>query len=359
MLMATKRARPAAAADVRARRLSAPAPPDAPGNGRLSPGPVPIGQIQLAQIQRSRLLTAMVGVACERGAADVTVADVTARCGVSRRTFYELFRDSDDCFIAACEEALSLATARVLPAVQAERKWVDRLRAGIAAFMCFLDEEPKLGQLLVCESLVAGRRVLDLRMQVTGRLAEFLHEGRHEGKLGGDMPLLYAEGAVGGVLSILQNLLISGHDESFVKLAGSLTSMLVMPYLGPADARRELELHPIPVAKTDARNGHALADPFKHAGMRLTYRTVRVLLAVAELGGRGTGPSNRIIGEAAGMRDQGQVSKLLRRLVGFELIENVGLAPGQGAPNAWTLTSSGRRIVDSVRAYTDVPAEGK
>ena len=48
--------------------------------------------------------------------------------------------------------------------------------------------------------------------------------------------------------------------------------------------------------------------------MRLTYRTSRVLAGVAELGGRGSDPSNRQVGEYAGIADAGQVSKLLRRL---------------------------------------------
>ena len=51
------------------------------------------------------------------------------------------------------------------------------------------------------------------------------------------------------------------------------------------------------------RNGAALAaaqargategDPLRELDMRLTYRTVRVLLAIAELGGGESSPSNR------------------------------------------------------------------
>jgi AcrR family transcriptional regulator len=342
MLMAVERVRRAPAVDIRARRLDIPAPVAHDGD-RTSPG-----HAQLAQIQRSRILAAMVSVACERGAANVTVADVTARSGVSRRTFYELFADRDDCFMAACEEALVLAAARVLPAVHGEDRWVDRLRAGIAAFMFFLDEEPKLGQLLVSESLVGDKRVLERRMQVTGRLAEFVREGRrHEGKLGGDMSPLYAEGAVGGVLSILQRLLAAGHGEPYVRLAAPLTSMIVMPYLGAAAANRELD-RPLPVAATARHDGQALADPFKGAGMRLTYRTVRVLLAVGEY----PNASNRTIGDTAGIRDQGQVSKLLGRLARIGLIENTGIGPGQGGPNAWVLTDSGRQAVSSIHTHT-------
>ena len=127
-------------------------------------------------------------------------------------------------------------------------------------------------------------------------------------------------------------------------------SMIVLPYLGAAAARRELE-RPLPApvpTKGSSRGEGLLSDPFKDAGMRLTYRTVRVLLAVAEH----SGASNRLIGETAGISDQGQMSKLLGRLRRLGLISNTGLGPGQGAPNAWTLTEKGRRIAQSIHTHT-------
>jgi AcrR family transcriptional regulator len=340
MLMVAKRTRPAQDAAIRARRLRT-APPRSVERDRAV-----FGQVQLAQIQRARILAAMVDVACERGAANVSVADVTSRCGVSRRTFYELFTDREDCFAAAFEDALALAAACVLPAFEAERKWVERLRAGVTALMYFFDEQPKLGQLLVCESLVGGRRVLERRMQVMEQLAVFVNEGRHESKLGEGTSLLHAEGAVGGVLSILQKLLAYEHEPP-IELAGVFASMLVMAYLGPAAAQRERD-RPIEPLALVRRDGAALSDPFKHAGMRLTYRTVSVLSLVAE----NPGSSNRTLGELAGVRDQGQVSKLLARLKRLGLIDNGDGERSQGAPNAWVLTDAGRRLANSIRRHT-------
>ena len=78
--------------------------------------------------------------------------------------------------------------------------------------------------------------------------------------------------------------------------------------------------------------------------MRLTYRTVRVLVAIAALGGRGSGPSNREVSEAAGVADQGQISKLLARLEHLGLIANGGEGHARGEPNAWRLTTKGRDV---------------
>jgi DNA-binding MarR family transcriptional regulator len=85
--------------------------------------------------------------------------------------------------------------------------------------------------------------------------------------------------------------------------------------------------------------GEPASSPF-----RLTVRTYRVLASIAERETPSFSPSNREISRAAGIRDQGQISKLLRRLEGHGLLVNTGGATA-GIPNAWRLTAKGERIV--------------
>ena len=80
--------------------------------------------------------------------------------------------------------------------------------------------------------------------------------------------------------------------------------------------------------------------------MRLTYRTVRVLVAI----GANPGASNREVAEGSGIADQGQISKLLRRLEGLQLVENHGEGQVKGAPNAWYLTERGTQVERATRA---------
>ena len=75
-------------------------------------------------------------------------------------------------------------------------------------------------------------------------------------------------------------------------------------------------------------------------GFRLTARTHLVLTVVAEQ----AGASNREIASASGVRDQGQISKLLARLENHGLLEKTG-GQTQGVPNAWQLTPHGEEIV--------------
>lgn len=122
-----------------------------------------------------------------------------------------------------------------------------------------------------------------------------------------------------------------------MELVNPLMSIIVLPYLGSVAARKELE-RPVPERHTaETRAG---GDPLRELDMRLTYRTVRVLMSVS---GK-PGSSNREIGVASGISDQGQVSKLLTRLQRLGLVHNTGPAPGKGVPNAWTLTEKGLRV---------------
>ncbi len=76
-------------------------------------------------------------------------------------------------------------------------------------------------------------------------------------------------------------------------------------------------------------------------GARLTYRTVRVLRAIAGL----PGGSNREVSERAGVVDQGQISKILTRLEYQGLLVNRGgSGPARGTPNAWWLTARGEAL---------------
>jgi DNA-binding MarR family transcriptional regulator len=79
--------------------------------------------------------------------------------------------------------------------------------------------------------------------------------------------------------------------------------------------------------------------------MRLTYRTVRVLVFV----GAHPGASNREIAEGAEIADQGQISKLLTRLQRLELVENRGAGQSRGAANSWHLTARGTEVERAAR----------
>jgi AcrR family transcriptional regulator len=308
---------------------------------------------RLADVQRARIFAAVFDVIDERCAANVTVAHIVERSGVSRRTFYEQFADRNDCLLAAFGDAIERVSGRVRGTKAPSAEWRERVRTGLAVLLSFLDEQPVVGRVLLTESFACGPEVLELRERSIQALTSVVDEGRSHTKQASAVidPSLTAEGVVGGALAVVQSRLSQPQTGGMQGLLNPLMSMIVLPYLGAKAARRELE-RPALHVKGENTEELLLADPFKHAGMRLTYRTLRVLSAIAQLTDtHQTGPSNRQVGEQAGIADQGQISKLLSRLERIHLIHNTGLGPGQGAPNEWMLTAQGRQLANTVNTH--------
>lgn len=310
---------------------------------------------RIGEIQHARILAAMRQVACEHGAAAATVARVVARAGVSRRTFYEEFGGSDDCFLAALDQAFEDVRAQVLPLYEQPGRWRERVRAGLAELLRLFDEQPSLARVLVVESLAAGPRALERRNAVVSALAVAVDAGREEAAASGATQLT-AEGIVGAVLSLIHKRLCGEKEVRLSELLNPLMSMIVLPYLGAAQARRELDRPaPEPAPTADETSVALRSDPFKDAGMRITYRTMTVLGTIAAH----PGASNRRLGEAAGVGDQGQMSKLLARLQRLGLVRNEGTGHMRGEPNAWSLTDAGSQLHRSIRAHTGASAHSE
>ncbi len=322
---------------------------------------------RVSDLKRARILTAITELTRERGVRGVTVAHIAAGAGVSRRTFYEQFNDCEDCLRAAFELAVERAAETVLPAYEAAGGWQERIRTGVDAALGFLDAEPAMGGLCIVDALAAEGAVLERRARVVNALVDVVHEGGvaqrsavargaktngrslargSAGRGGGSgrPPRIVAEGAVGAVLAVIHARMTAVDPKPLSGLLGPLTSMIVLPYLGPEVAERELARRP-PRRRT-APAAPPTGDPLRELDMRLTYRTVRVLLAVSER----PAASGRQVADASGVTDPGQMSKLLWRLAHLGLIANDAPILGRGEPNAWSLTPRGQEVERAIRA---------
>ena len=289
---------------------------DVPGGG--------FSHARLIEIQRARLLAAAVRAVDELGYADTTVAHITARARVSRRTFYEMFPDREACLAGVLEDVLGLIAADLAAAGLDDLAWRERVRMGLWTILAFLDREPALARVCVVQALRGGSQILERREAVLAQLAAVVDEGRLlDGARGAQCTPITAEGLVGAAFAIVYARLLKGERRPLTGLLGELMGMIVLPYQGAAAARRE-QARPAPDPSTRAaRRGGGLAaegvaDPLGGVPMRLTYRTARVLEGIAEH----PGASNREAGTYAGIPDPGQVSKLLARLERLGLLAN-------------------------------------
>ncbi len=323
-----------------------------------------------ALVQRGRMLAAAAGVVSELGYQGMSVARVTARAGVSRRTFYDAFEDREDCFLAVFDDAVARIAAVAAVAYGREGGWREKVRAGLSSVLRFIGDQPALGALVVVDALGAGPRVLERRAQCLEMLSKIVDEGRVEERVGARAPagdgrglnpsVLTAEGVVGAVLSVVHaRMLEQGHGAgtrsvrsgsssrrtaaSPAGLLNPLMAMIVLPYLGQAAAAEEL-VRPAP--RTRRALAYAVGDPLEGLGLLRNLRAHRAracLLYMAEH----PGASNRQVGEAVGIASHTQISALLARLAELGLLSKPASRPG--GPNAWSLTPRGLLVAAALR----------
>jgi AcrR family transcriptional regulator len=114
--------------------------------------------------QRGRMLDAIAHVVADKGYGAATVADVVERAGVSRKTFYEHFRDKESCFLAAYDAGVEVLIATM-------RAAGSDTRARVRAYLGTLAAEPAFARTFLTEVVAAGPQALERRDAVLDAFA--------------------------------------------------------------------------------------------------------------------------------------------------------------------------------------------
>ena len=158
------------------------------GQGALHDLSLPHGRHHLSRelvraSQRGRMLDAMAQVVSEKGYGVATIADVTARAGVSRKTFYEQFTDKEDCFLASFDVGVTVLVGYLREQTDGVvGGWRDRLRVGLEAFFQLLSEEPAFTHCLAVEAFAAGSRARKRRADLVAGFAEVYRRANAEAR---------------------------------------------------------------------------------------------------------------------------------------------------------------------------------
>lgn len=299
---------------------------------------------ELLDLQHSRLIATVIAAVEADGYTGLTAGDVIARARISRKTFYDVFLNLEDCFLAAFEHTLASATEIAQEAFSGEQDWRLGMRAAVSSVLTLMEQERGLARLCVVDALLAGPRVRARRDQLLAQVARAFDGGRALADSPYDPPPLTADALAGGIDAVLHTRLLRADPVPLTDLLGSLMSIIVLPYLGPAAAHCEFVTPAPPIGPLRSDPQQEL-NPLRELDMRVTYRTVRVLCALAET----PAASNREIAGAAGIVDAGQMSKLLLRLERLGLVENTSPGRRNRGVNAWRLTDLGARVQRATR----------
>jgi AcrR family transcriptional regulator len=314
--------------------------------GRVRHGP--LSPEQAREMQRRRIIDAMVCDVGERGLRGVTIASVSTRAGVSRSTFYELFKDLDSCVLAVLRQVASRSTALMSKAFAGKDSWEDGVLAALAALLESLDREPLLARVCLLEMLAGGPAVLEHRARELAALNPLVDVGRGQARASGEPVELAAEASVASVAGILHTRLVTGGAPPFIGLLGQLVGLVVCPYLEPHEVVREV------------KRGEALARTIsEEAASRSSSPSVTVqpppalrhpnayrARACMSFLAANPGASNKVVAAGIHVVHLGQVSELLARLERGGLLRKH--AGGAGRPNQWWLTPYGEQIAQAL-----------
>jgi AcrR family transcriptional regulator len=124
--------------------------------------------------QREALLDAATHVIARRGFAHASVETIVRRAGMSRRTFYEHFKDLRDVLHKIHDRAADLAFAFISAQLKAERDPLAQIRSGIHSYLGAIAANPEVARVVFREVRAAGPEYEPRREKETERYTQLL-----------------------------------------------------------------------------------------------------------------------------------------------------------------------------------------
>jgi AcrR family transcriptional regulator len=187
----------------------------------------------VASNQRERIIVAVAEVCSTAGYAAMSVEDVVVASGVSRRTFYDNFRDKEDAFLNAYDEVTARLLLRVKTAYDANEGIIDQAREGLRALLGFLAAEPAFADMCVVEALAAGPMVVEHRNANLQTLSNLIDATAAAAMPDATPPSpIIAQALVGGIFEVVYSRVLAGRHDELPGLLPGLIFTLLLPYAG-------------------------------------------------------------------------------------------------------------------------------
>jgi len=166
--------------------------------------------------QRERILAAAQELIAAEGAGKTTIEAIVKAAGVSSVTFYEHFKNKDECFVAAFDKGTGELTEAVRVAVPAGLSRDEQVRAGLAALLAAIDADPARARLCFVEAQKGGPRMRASYDEALDAAA-------------GDLGDPLAQGIAGGLAWLLRERLELGGGGSVQDLLPRMTEVILAP----------------------------------------------------------------------------------------------------------------------------------
>lgn len=237
----------------------------------LPRGPHELTREQVAESQRTRLMAALTELMAERGYPAVALAELVARAGVSKATFYEHFADKEQCMLAAYERYLRILIGAIAPVVaQDTDTMTDFVRNVVTRFIGVIERDLTAARAFFVELDGAGpearaRRRYE-RHAFTALLAQRHDQLRARDPSLAPLPMIAYEAIVDAAREIIRDRLDSEAEPELTNLIPDLTLTFAAIFEGAAAANNS---EPTPI-RTPAPAPH---DELPRLGLPETSHT--------------------------------------------------------------------------------------
>jgi AcrR family transcriptional regulator len=183
--------------------------------------------------QRLRLRVAMIEAIAANGYRETRVADVIARAGVSRKTFYENFDNKQDCLLSTFDAIAAQLARRIEQVFRETDGWPDGIEAAIAALFTSAIENPGALRLSLLEIATVGPPGIERRERAMMRYERFLHDALSLAPDEGTISDNVLKAIVGGFNRVLYRRVPGGDAAELLALIPDLTRWAASYYPSP------------------------------------------------------------------------------------------------------------------------------
>jgi len=175
-------------------------------------------------------MKAMAELCAEKGYEATKIADLVRRAGVARKTLYDNFEGKEEVFLAAFDTAVDeVAQSTERACEETEGEWIDRVAAGLRAFLAAMAEDPAMARMCIVEAVSVTPAASERYDEALQRFVDLL---RRNTPADTGLPETIEETLVGGMVWILHQLIRRGEAERAVDLTPELLGFILSPYQG-------------------------------------------------------------------------------------------------------------------------------
>lgn len=207
----------------------------------LPRGPHALSRAEVAASQRTRLIASFTRLLAERGYAGVTIGALAKSAAVSRSAFYEIFKDKEDCLLAAYEGFAEDLLRAMTVGIDEDSSWEEFIEKTLAGYLGTLEADPVRARAFIIE-MEAGPPSARARRRAAMHGFAALLAARHESirkldsKLGPLSKTIYL-GLTLGVRELVHERLIEAEHPSLTALAPDVITWITAMVEGATAAR--------------------------------------------------------------------------------------------------------------------------